>query len=143
MKPEDVAGDSLLVDTNVFSRLAEGDPAYAGFRDFTIGRYLFISFVTVGEVLAGAAARDLGPKRLGLIERGFRAYGVLPGNVAAARAYGALWASLKKAGRGMSQNDMWIAAVALSQDPPLPLLTNDGGFENAAAVSPLVVVQPD
>lgn len=143
MKPEDLVGDGLLVDTNVFSHLAEGDPAYEGFREFTVGRYLFIAFVTVGEVLGGAEARGFGERRLELIESSFRAYGVLSGNVAAARTYGSLWARLKKAGLPMQQNDLWIASVALAQDPPLPLLTNDRGFQNVAVVSDLVLVAPD
>jgi tRNA(fMet)-specific endonuclease VapC len=143
MKPEDLTSDALLVDTDVFSRLADADPAYEGFRAFTHGRYLFIAFVTVGEVLAGARAKDLGPKRLALIESSFQAYGVLPGNAAVARTYGHLWALLKNAGRPVGTNDLWIASVALSQDPPLPLLTNDRGFENIASVSDLILVGPD
>jgi predicted nucleic acid-binding protein len=43
----------------------------------------------------------------------------------------------------MSDHDLWIAATALAQDPPLPLLTNDAGYKNVAEVSDLVVVQPE
>ena len=143
MKPSDLSADGLLLDTNVFSRLSQGDPAYEDFRPFTVGRYLFISFITVGEVLGGAQAKGMGERRLALIESAFQSYGVLPGNAAAARQYGLLWARLKQAGLPVQQNDLWIAAVSLSQNPPLPLLTNDGGFKNVAAVSDLVIVTPD
>jgi predicted nucleic acid-binding protein len=143
VRPEDLEGDSILVDTNVFSRLGEGDESYAGFRPFLLGRFAYLSFVTVGEVLGGAQAAKFGARRLELIENAMRAYGVLPGNIAVARAYGDLWARLKDAGLPMQTNDLWIAATALAQDPPLPLLTNDGGFSNAASVSDLVLVAPD
>jgi tRNA(fMet)-specific endonuclease VapC len=142
MRPEDLTADSVLLDTDVFSRLGEGDPAFGGFREFTIGRFLFLSYFTVGEVLGGAEARNWGEKPLSLLESSFRAYGVLSANVAVARTYGRLWARLKAAGRPIPTNDLWIAAVALSQDPPLPLLTNDRHFDEVAAVSNLVVVRP-
>jgi len=141
VSPE-IESDSLLIDTNVFSRLSEGDPAYEPFRALTVNKFLFLSFVTVGEVLRGAYSRGWGERRLSALEAGLRAYGTLMGDIATARAYADLWARLKSAGRAMSDNDLWIAATALAQDPPLPVLTNDAGFDNAAAVSPLVVIRP-
>ena len=143
MRPEAFDGDSVIVDTNVFSGLSEGDPLYVGFRPFVVGRFAYLSFVTVAEVLAGAKAAKFGPRRLQPIEEGMKAYGVLPGNIAVARMYADLWARLKKAGLPMSTNDLWIAATALAQEPRLPLLTNDRGFANAATVSDLVLVAPD
>jgi tRNA(fMet)-specific endonuclease VapC len=143
MRPEDLEADAILLDTNVFSRLGANDPAYEKFRPFTIGRFVFLSFVTVGEVLRGAFYAGFGPRRMAAIEDGLRAYGALPGNAAAAVAYARIWARLRQAGTPVGDHDIWIAATALVQDPPLPVMTNDGDFEAIAAVSSLVIVRPD
>jgi len=129
----------LVVDTSAFSRLANDDAASEVLRRSTDGRFLFLSFVTVGEALRGARARGWSQARVEALEESFRPYGVLTGNVKVARTYAELWALLKRAGTPVGDNDLWIAATALAQDPPLPVLTTDGDFKMIAAVSGLQV----
>ena len=73
------------------------------------------------------------------LENSFRPYGALTGNITVARTYAELWALLKRAGTPVGDNDLWIAATALAQDPPLPVLTTDGDFRKITAVSDLHV----
>ena len=41
-------------------------------------------------------------------------------------------------------NDLWVAASALSADPPLPLATNNlSDFTKIAADNPLQLIHPD
>jgi tRNA(fMet)-specific endonuclease VapC len=129
----------LVVDTSAFSRLANDDSASEVLRRSTDGRFLFLSFVTVGEALRGARARGWSQARVQALEESFRPYGVLTGNFKVAQTYAELWALLKRAGTPVGDNDLWIAATALAQDPPLPVLTTDGDFRKIAAVSGLKV----
>lgn len=139
MSPELRPGSPLVVDTSAFSRLANDDAASEALRRCADGRFLFLSFVTVGEALRGARAGGWGPKRVEALEDSFRPYGVLSGNITVARTYAELWALLRRAGTPVGDNDLWIAATALAQDPPLPVLTSDGDFRKIAAVSDLQV----
>ena len=129
----------LVVDTSAFSRLANDDAASEALRRCADGRFLFLSFVTVGEALRGAWARGWSQKRVEALEDSFRPYGVLTGNVRVARTYAGLWALLRRSGTPVGDNDLWIAATALAQDPPLPVLTTDGDFRKIAAVCDLQV----
>jgi predicted nucleic acid-binding protein len=87
VKPQELSAPAILVDTDVFSALGEGRPSYEGYRPFTVNRFVFLSFITVAEVLRGAYAAKWGSARLDLLEQGLRAYGVLPGNAGVARTY--------------------------------------------------------
>lgn len=139
MSPELRPASPLVVDTSAFSRLASGGEGTEALRRCADGRFLFLSFITVGEALRGAWARGWSQKRVETIEDSLRPYGVLTGNVRVARTYAELWALLKRAGTPVGDNDIWIAASALAQDPALPVLTTDGDFRKIAAVSDLQV----
>lgn len=75
MTPEELDAPALVLDTNVFSRLSTDDPAYERFRPFTRGRFVFLSFITVGEVLRGAYYKGWGPRRITSSRRGSRPTG--------------------------------------------------------------------
>ena len=69
---------------------------------------------------------------------------VLPFNVAVTEQ----WAPLHVKDKGHMQrggaNDLWVAASALSADPPLPLATNNlSDFTKVAADHPLRLIHPD
>ena len=139
MSPELGPASLVVGDTSAFSRLARGDAPSEALRRCADGRFLFLSFVTVGEALRGAWARGWSQKRVEALEDSLRPYGILTGNVRVARTYAELWALLRRAGTPVGDNDLWIAATALAQDPPLPVLTTDGDFRKIAAVSDLQV----
>ena len=51
---------------------------------------------------------------------------ILPGSVETARHYGIIKSQLKKKGRPIPENDVWIAAIAKEYD--LTLVTRDDHF---------------
>ncbi len=92
------------------------------------GREVFVSFITVGEILRGAAMAGWSATRTAEWERRLREYTVIPGTVAVARAYGSLGA---RSYRQLADNDLRIAATALAFD--LPIATGDERLVDVAA----------
>ena len=99
MNPEDLEAEAILLDTNVFSRLSANDPTYDRFRPFTVGRFLFLSFVTVAEVLRGAIYAGVGERKMANLKEALKAYGVLPYDAAVTVVYANIWAGLRRAER--------------------------------------------
>lgn len=119
--------DRVLVDTNVVSWVGAGRGRHTEWAAVLAGRRAFVSFVTVGEILRGGVRAGWSEAKLGEWERRLRAYTVIPGSIAVARAYGRIGARYY---RQVADNDLWIAATALAYD--LPIATAD---ERLAAVA--------
>lgn len=128
----------VLVDTNVVSYLSDRKGRHAEWADIVRDRQAFISFVTVGEILAGGFKAGWGPARMLDWETRLHAYTVIPGTVDIARQFGPLYARFRDQ---MSDDDLWIAAAALA-DGSLPIATNDGSFDSIAAEFPIVLLRP-
>ena len=114
----------IVLDTNVISELMRPDPSSAvvswvSRRDAAT---LFFSAVGEAELRLGAAAMPVGRRRDAIgeaIEAMLRedfAGRILPFDSAAARAYAAIAATRRAAGRPVSTMDMQIAAIARSQN---------------------------
>lgn len=113
--------DELLLDTNVVSYIMKGAPEaelYMPHLQRAGGRILCVSFVTIGELYAGAEIRNWSAKRRALLDQVLRNFAVVPYNVEVARCYGRVVAAQRRAGRGTGpdhgRNDQWIAASALA-----------------------------
>lgn len=102
-----------------------------------------ISTVTIAELAAGvhtaheSAARA---NRVVLLQNAERLFEPLPFDIAAAHAYGRIWAAVRAIGRSSRARtaDLQIAAIAASQDLPL-YTTNANDF---AGLDELVEVVP-
>lgn len=140
MKPEDVPPGPLLVDTNVFSWLAYQKGPFEAYARIVVGHELWLSWITVGELLAGAVRDNWSVEKRARLDAAIRKYGVIPGDIEVARAYGELKGML---GGTEELNDLWIAASAIGQTPSLPLVTGDSDYDRIAAVCTLVVVHAD
>ncbi len=92
-----------------FSRLDVGD---AG-----------ISVITYGELLYGAVKSALREQAVRVINEFTTFVSVLPVPESAGDAYGNIRAELERGGQGIGNNDLWIAAHALSTG--LTLITNN------------------
>ena len=140
LRPDEVPAGPLVLDTDAFTfvsdRSSVGDP----FRSLVAGHELLLTFVTVGEALQGALSRGWGHEKMNALESRLRSYGVIGGSIDAARRYAELARTLRDQ---VPYNDLWIAACALGQEPPLPLLSNDKHMQTIAGVSDLVIVRPD
>jgi toxin FitB len=135
----------ILVDTNVLSEplRARADPRVVGWLDRQAADTLFISAVTVSEILFGVAALAAGRRRNRLavafeteILRLF-AGRILAFDLGAARAYAALMSAARARGLSISVVDGQIAAIAKANG--LSVATRDEAPFRAAG---LAVVNP-
>lgn len=114
----------IILDTNVLSELLRPEPAKAVDRWLAAQDGAKVFFTTVGEaeLRHGVALLPAGRRRTalataveGLLEEDFRGR-ILPFDRAAARAYAAIAAARRAAGRPISQFDCQIAAIARARD---------------------------
>ena len=109
----------VLVDTDVFSFYMKGDTRASLYDKHTKGKKLALSFVTVGELLTWAKHKGWGPAKVAELERRIALTGVIPYDMALCQTYAELKAKLLKAGKPISDNDLWIAATAIRHSIPL------------------------
>lgn len=144
MKPEEVPPGPLLLDTDVFSWITWQRGRSAAFDPLVKGHVLALSFASVGELRAGPLASGWGEKRRRALENRIAQYVVLPATDSVTRQFAEIYARLRDQLKGGGVNDMWIAATALAQPTPPPIVTgNLSDFERIATEFPLVVVHPD
>ena len=110
----------IILDTHVLSELLRPEPARQVERWLSVQDGAKVYFTTVGEaeLRCGVAVLAAGKRRSaltqaieGLLEEDFRDR-ILPFDRAAARAYAAIAAERRAAGRPISQFDCQIAAIA-------------------------------
>lgn len=112
----------IVLDTNVVSEAMkpEPDPAVRAWLNEQSAETLYLSSVTLAELLFGIAALPNGKRKDmlsetldGLVEL-FRGR-ILPFDIDAARKYAELAVKARIAGRGFPVSDGYIAAIAVSQ----------------------------
>lgn len=117
--------ERALLDTSVFIARESGRPI----DEQSLPAEGFVSIVTVAELHVGvlaAASTPIRSQRLATLEA-VSSVETLPITADAARHWAELRVRLAEEGRRANINDLWIAAVAQSND--LPVLTQDGDFE--------------
>lgn len=103
----------LLLDTNIVSYIMKGAPLAKLYENHLSNKTLAISFVTVGELWAGAEHGGWGDKKRAQLESSIRNFVVVPYDYEIAKKYGEITAHRKRIGRPISFADAWIAACAL------------------------------
>jgi predicted nucleic acid-binding protein len=129
----------ILVDTDVVSYLGDRKGRHAEWGEVVRDRDAFISFVTVGEILAGGIKAGWGPRLTTLWESRLRAYTVVPWSIDIVREFAGLRARF---GGRINDDDLWIAATALAESDGLPIATNDAHFDTIAAEFPIRLIRP-
>lgn len=138
MTPQDLGESPAIIDTDVFSFVVWNRGPYEWYEPFLENRHWVLSFATVGELRYGALKAGWGRKRRDELERRIRLCTVIPGGDVVATK----WSELhRNFANQISDNDLWIAASALSQDPILPLITNDATLDRVATAFKLTVVR--
>ncbi len=132
----------FVLDTNVVSEAMKplANPAVTAWLNRQAAATLFLSAVSVAELLYGVAALPEGRRKAalsgtltGLLELfGDR---VLPFDTKAARTYAQLATAARSAGRGFPTPDGYIAAIAVANQ--LTVATRDVGPFEAAGVAVL------
>lgn len=137
--PDDGGQSLLLLDTSVLTYLTDDRNPKPEWDELITGRTIVLSFVTVGEILHGTLRAGWSQKRINSIEERLQRYPVIPGTIGVSRKY----AELRRVFLDqVGDNDLWIAACALSQPDPLDLATGDSDFDLIADKFPLVLVRP-
>lgn len=117
-------GNSVLLDTNIISALLTGDVAIADNIDAV--QEAFIPVIVLGELHYGAQYSANIQKNTNNINKLIERYGILKADEQTAEVYGVLKASLRRKGKPIPENDIWIAAIAYQHD--LTLITRDKHF---------------
>lgn len=119
----------VLLDTDVFSYLMKpGDPRGLPYLRHVEGRITALSVITVGELLFGAVRRNWGERRVSALRQGLEGSFILPFDFETAVVYARMKADLRRQGRILADNDLWIAALAVRHAVPL-VSNNRAHFE--------------
>ena len=122
----------IILDTNVISETQRPtpDPKVLAWLDAQAPTSLYLTAITVGELMFGVHCLDPGARRTGLLETlttvindDFRGR-ILPYDAAAAYIYGKQVAAARRAGITIGQADGQIAAIAIAQNAA-PIATRD------------------
>lgn len=134
----------IVLDTNVVSEAMkpEPHPAVRAWLNDQVTEMLYVSSVTLAELLFGIGVLPAGRRRDGLTQALDGVFGlfrgrVLPFDTEAARCYAGLAVRARSAGRGFPTPDGYIAAIAASRG--YRVASRDTAPYEAAAV---VVVNP-
>lgn len=133
----DVAAEIGLLDTSVLIAAEEGRPL----RAEDLPKRAAISIVTVGELRAGIlAAPDIQSRdrRLYTLER-ISGTTILSLDHRVAQTWAGMRAYLAASGKGVSGNDLWIAATAAAAG--MPMITQDRDFYALSGVNGLTVIE--
>jgi tRNA(fMet)-specific endonuclease VapC len=113
-----------LIDTNVIVKLlngnAEADKLFDSLDE------VHVSVITVGELIYGAHKSTRKVENLALFENLISEYPIVPITFEISRVYGKIKAELVSKGVNIPENDLWIAATAISND--YRLVTYDQHF---------------
>jgi tRNA(fMet)-specific endonuclease VapC len=117
-------GNNVLLDTNIISAWLKGESAIADKIDNSAETY--IPVIVVGELYYGAQYSTNVQKNTSNILKVTARYSVLHIDENTASFYGTIKAGLRKKGKPIPENDIWIAAIA--QQNELVLITRDKHF---------------
>ncbi len=120
-----------LLDTNIVIGLLKG--RIEDLPKALVDSSVYLSIVVLGELLYGALHSSRADENIAKIERLAATMTVLDCDRDTARFYGRIKASLRRRGRPIPENDIWIAASA--QQHGLTVATRDRHFENIEDLS--------
>jgi len=121
-----MTGNRVFLDTNIISALLKGEIAVADMID--AADKVFIPVTVVGELHYGALYSEHIAKNIANIEKVTSQYEVLKVDEDTAAVYGKIKTSLRKKGKPIPENDIWIAAISIQHQ--LSLMTRDAHFSN-------------
>lgn len=125
------------LDTVAYSYFARGEPRITALLDSA--EWVGISVIALGELFAGFEGGKLRLKNLAELNEFLSApvVEVLPVDRRTAELFGALVADLRRRGRPLPSNDIWIAAASLRHSAPL--LTWDAHFREIPVLGAIIL----
>lgn len=116
---------SYLLDTNIIIGLFADEEVVKS--NFAQADAVFIPSIVAGELYYGARKSARTTKNLERIDELVAESAVLVCDVETAQYYGEVKNKLRRKGRPLPENDIWIAALALQYN--LTLVTRDAHFQ--------------
>src|SRR6185503_4559799 len=124
-------GNRILLDTNIISAWLKGEKSLANKIDQA--EDVYIPVVVLGELYYGAQYSTQIHTNISNIEKLVARYDVLNTNSETAALYGIIKASLRKKGKPIPENDIWIASIARQHN--LTLVTRDRHFNEVDGIA--------
>lgn len=117
---------SFTLDTSAYSAFNRGDKRLIEW--FREDNEIIVPQIVIGELLAGFIVGSKRRENEDLLQRFLDSpnVNVVTISDASTKLYAEIYLKLRKKGKSIGTNDMWIAAISLEQDNVL--LTLDGGF---------------
>ncbi|WP_316845128.1 type II toxin-antitoxin system VapC family toxin [Pedobacter psychrodurus] len=127
-----MAGNKVLLDTNIISALFKGDISVANHIDKS---EVYLTSIIIGELCYGAEYSTKVQQNITNIKQLISAYEVLAIDNETALIYGKIKADLRRKGTPIPENDIWIASSAIQHK--LKLSTRDKHFLEIAGLKTL------
>lgn len=123
----------ILLDTNAYSALVEGQPEIG--RHVREAEEVLISTVVLGELLFGFHNGSRYEDNRRVLDRFLRepSVQIVTLTFTTAERFGEIFAKLRRRGKPIPTNDIWIAAQAIETDSSL--LSSDSHFEYVEKLS--------
>jgi len=114
----------FLLDTNIVIALNKGDLQVS--QNIQSSEFVALSITIAGELLYGARKSERRDQNLNQLESLFQSITVLNCDLETARQYALIKDALRRKGRPIPENDIWIAALASQHN--LIVATRDSDF---------------
>jgi len=114
-----------LLDTSLAIWILRGRP---DIEDLAVGTPFFLPWVTMAELFTGAFVSTVASRDIAAVRSFCQNADVLYPDAGTCEHYGDLAARLRKKGKPLPTNDIWIAALALQHD--MILATCDPHFQH-------------
>lgn len=125
-----MTGNRILLDTNIITAWLKGERLLADKIDTAAEVYIPIH--VLGELYYGAQYSANIQANMANISKVITRYEVLNTNEDTALLYGFIKTALKRKGRPIPENDIWIATIARQHD--LILITRDNHFNEVEGI---------
>lgn len=119
-----------LLDTNIVIAMFAGEQAIQDKRQNA--DRVFLPSPVVGELCYGARKSSRPIENLTKVNRLIQDLEVIPCNLESAQRYGIIKNQLRRKGRLIPDNDIWIAAIAIQRG--LILVTRDAHFDEVESL---------
>jgi tRNA(fMet)-specific endonuclease VapC len=108
----------------VFSYLGKPTGKYAALcLPHVEHKRMALSFISIGELYYGAKKAEWSDERVSVLDDRLRSVLIVPYDKAVCLAYASIEARLEADGKGIDDNDLWIAACAIRHS--IPLVSNN------------------
>lgn len=125
---------AVIVDTDIVSFIFKSDTRKELYDPHLAGQFMFISFMTLGELHKWALAWNWGATKNRLLDEYLRRYSIIHSTSDVCRLWAEITDSGRRNGKTIAVADAWIAATALFLN--IPLVTHNGSdFQDVKGLS--------